>query len=72
MDQECFGCFLERLDGMRLPSKLGADVCGKKIECDLADKAREGEFRYEKVVRALVSADFFECYRAGLVATAAA
>lgn len=72
VDQECLRCFLECLDGVRLPAELGAAFCGEEVECDFADEAGEGEFLDEEVVGALVAADFFQGYRAGLVAAAAA
>lgn len=42
MDQESFSSFLERLDCMRLPSQLGADLGGEEVQGDLADESRKG------------------------------
>ena len=68
MYEECFCCFLQRLDRMRLPPELGADTCGEEFEGDFADKTREGEFLDEEVVGTLVFSDFLQGDGAGFVA----
>lgn len=67
MYEECLCCFLQRLDRMRLPPELSADICGEEFEGDFADKAREGEFLDEEVVGALVFSDFFQGNSAGFI-----
>jgi hypothetical protein len=60
VNQKGLSSFLERLDCMRLPSQLGANVCGEDVESNFADETREWQFSEEQVVGALVFADFFE------------
>lgn len=72
MHEERLGRLLQRLDRMRLPAELGADVGGKEFEGNFADEAGEGEFLNEEVIGALVFADFFQGDGAGSVAAVAA
>jgi hypothetical protein len=48
--QERLGGLLEGLDGMRLPTELGAALGGEDIECDFTDESREGELLNEEVI----------------------
>lgn len=58
--QKGFSGFLERLDCMRLPSQLGANVCGEDVESNFADETCKWQFSEKQIVGALVLADFFE------------